>query len=145
MIHGALPEFSQYTPDSLIRDVQQSSAVKPSSLPCSPQPVPPHVPHPRAQQKVPRSTPTIPLLHVSGAVVGTGVGVVISAGVGSETGTDVGSKTGRWGCYLDILGDGAHAAKSLKTAPGCKHTTGFIEITQACSKTRRAVCIGNGR
>ena len=150
MIHGALPEVPQYTPDSLMRDVQQSSGVKPSSLPRPPQPVPPHVPHPRAQQKMPRPTPTIPLLHVSGAVVDVGVGVVIGAGVGvviglgvgakigfgvgamagadvgPETGIDVGSKTGRGRCYLDLLGDRAHAAKSFNTAPGCKNTTVFI-------------------
>ena len=94
MIHGALPELSQNTPDRLIRDVQQSSAVKPSSLPRRPQPVPPQEPHPRAQQIVPRSTPTIPLLHVSAAIVGTGVGVVTGGGVGVGTGGGVGVVTG---------------------------------------------------
>ena len=93
MIHGALPEFSQYTPDTLMRDEQQSCAVKPWSLPRPAQPEPPHVPHPRAQQIVPRSTPTTPLLHVSGALVGTGVGVVTGGGVGVGTGGGVGATT----------------------------------------------------
>ena len=94
MIHGALPEFSQNTPDTLMRDEQQSCAVKPWSLPRPAQPEPPHVPHPRAQQIVPRSTPTIPLLHVSGALDGTGVGVVTGGGVGATTGDGVGATTG---------------------------------------------------
>ena len=94
MIHGALPELSQYTPDSLMCNTQQSSAVKPSSLPRRLQPAPPHVPHPRGQQKMPHSTPEIPLLHVSGALVGAGVGVVIGAGVGAAIGASVGAGTG---------------------------------------------------
>ena len=114
MIHGAMPELSQYTPDSLMRDVQQSPAVKPSSLPRREQPVPPHVAHPRVQQKMSRSTPTIPSMQVSGALVGTGVGSVVGAGVGAviglgvgattgagvgaETGTGVGCETGRGRC-----------------------------------------------
>ena len=108
MIHGALPELSQYTPDSLICDVQQSGGVKPSSLPRPPQPEPPHVPHPRAQQKMPRSTPTIPLLHVSGAVVGTGVEVGIGAGVGAVIGLGVGAMAG--GDVGALVGDGGTKA-----------------------------------
>ena len=109
MIHGALPELSQYTPDSLICDVQQSCGVKPSSLPRRPQPVPPHVPHPRAQQKMPRSIPTIPLLHVSEALVGTGVGVVIGLVVGAMTGLGVGATTG--GGVGALVGDGGTEAR----------------------------------
>ena len=106
MIHGALPEFSQYTPDPLMRDVQQSNAVKPWSLPRPPQPEPPHLPHPRAQQTVPRSMPTIPLLHVSGALDGTGVGVVTGGGVGVGTGGGVGATTGGAGVGPPSVGCG---------------------------------------
>ena len=127
MIHGALPELSQYTPDSLMRDVQQSNAVKPSALPRPAQPEPPHVPHPRAQQIAPRSTPTIPLPHVSGALVGTGVGVVTGGGVEVGTGGGVGVGTG--GGVGVVAGGGVGAtAGGAGVGPGsvgCGVGTGF--------------------
>ena len=101
-----------------MRDEQQSCAVKPWSLPRPAQPEPPHVPHPRAQQIVPRSTPTIPLLHVSGALDGTGVGVVTGGGVGATTGDGVGATTGDG--VGATTGDGVGAT----TGDGVGATTG---------------------
>ena len=118
MIHGALPELSQYTPDSLMRDVQQSSAVKPSSLPRRAQSVPPHVAHPRVQHKMPRSTPTIPLLQVSGTLVGTGVGGVIGAGVGAVIGLGVGATTGAGVGSETGTGVGSETGASVASAMG---------------------------
>lgn len=50
IMHGAAPESLQCTPESLMREMQQSSDIKPASLARLLQPKPPHMPQPRAQQ-----------------------------------------------------------------------------------------------
>lgn len=80
-MHGAVPDSSQYTPDSLILVTQQSSDVNPATLARWLQPEPPHAPHMRGQQYPSLSTPEIPLLHIIRLLIGSNVIGVDCAGV----------------------------------------------------------------
>ena len=62
-MQGAVPDTSQKTPESLMREVQESSAVSPSAAPLEPHPGSPQVPQPSVQHIPEASTPAIPLLH----------------------------------------------------------------------------------
>ena len=68
-MHGAVLVSSQYMPDALIRDPQQSCEVKPAASPAVLHPGPAHIPQPTGQHTTPLpSIPSVPSLQVLWAV-----------------------------------------------------------------------------